>query len=60
MTNSLKESKSLLEVWELKEMAYKEVEKLEIDNALSERLLKSIKTVNELGLSTNKNFKKVI
>ena len=60
MTNNLKESKSLLEVWELKEMAYKEVEKLEIDKAINERLLKSIKTVNELGLSTNKNFKKAI
>jgi hypothetical protein len=47
-----KESKALLEVWEWKETAYKEVENMELKRALKERMDKSIITAEKLNFKT--------
>ena len=47
-----KESKSLEEVWEWKEKAYKEIENLDLRIALKERIRKSIYTSNNLCFKT--------
>jgi len=46
------ESKALTEVWEWKEAAYREVEHLDIREALRIRLYDSIATVKKLGFDT--------
>lgn len=47
-----KESKSMLEVLEWKEEAYREVEHLDLKKALKNRILKSVDTTNKLGFKT--------
>ncbi|MBF0227671.1 MAG: hypothetical protein HQK76_19660 [Desulfobacterales bacterium] len=48
------ESKALKEVWELKDKAYKEVEKMDLRDALKERINKSVNTTKNLGFETKK------
>jgi len=49
---SSKESKAQIEVWEWKEIAYKEVENLGLKEALRARLEKSAVTVKKMGINT--------
>jgi len=53
-----KESKSLLEVWEWKEKAFKEVENLELKQALKERIKSSIRTSQKIGFKVLKTAKR--
>jgi predicted XRE-type DNA-binding protein len=53
-----KESKSLLEVWEWKEKAFKEVENLELKQALKERIKNSILTAQRKGFKVIKLVKR--
>ena len=46
------ESKALKEVWELKEKAYREVERMDLRDALKERIKKSSDTAAILGFNT--------
>ena len=47
-----KDSTALLEVYEWKEKAYKEVKDLEIKDALKNRIKKSIETATKLSFKT--------
>jgi len=51
------ESKALKEVWDLKERAFKEVENMNLRDALKERIKKSLNTAQLLGfkIKTMKN-----
>lgn len=46
---TVKESQALLDVWEWKEKAFKEVEKYDITTALDLRLHHSMETAKKLG-----------
>jgi hypothetical protein len=52
------EEKALLEVWEWKEKAFKEVENLELKQALKERLKSSVRTSQKFGFKVHKTAKK--
>lgn len=53
----IKTSKSLMEVWEWKEDAFKEVMNLDIDVAIKKRLETSLKTTKAMGFHLSKPFK---
>jgi hypothetical protein len=48
----IEESKSMREVWEWKESAYRKVAHLDLDAALKKRLEDSIRTARELNFPT--------
>jgi len=48
-----KELKSLQEVWELKEACYDEVKEMPLKDALTKRLVDSLKSAKELGFKLN-------
>ena len=50
----IKASRSLVEVWEWKEDAFKEVMNLDIDTAIKKRLETSLKTSKEMGFYLHK------
>jgi len=50
----IKTSKVLKETWELKEKAYKEVEKLKLKDAIKTRIKKSLETAKSLGFLSDK------
>ncbi len=50
------DSKALQEVWEWKELAYKEVEHLSIAEALTKRLADSLHTVCQLGFPVSEKL----
>jgi len=47
-----KESKALLEVWEWKDKAFKEVENMELRKALKERIKRSMMLLKKHGFKT--------
>lgn len=49
-----KESKSLQEVWDMKQACYEEVKNLPIKDALKKRLSDSLKCTKELGFKLSK------
>ena len=52
-------SKSLIEVWYLKEEAYKEVKYMAIELAIRKRIENSISTAKEMGFEFSKASQKV-
>ncbi|NUM37062.1 MAG: hypothetical protein HUU50_21175 [Candidatus Brocadiae bacterium] len=54
--NNIKESKSLLDVYEWKESAYQEVANLPLDEALEKRIEDSMKMAKKLGFSIKKSM----
>jgi hypothetical protein len=50
----IKISKALKETWDLKEKAYKEVEKLILKDAIKNRINKSLETAKSLGFLSEK------
>ena len=52
-------SKSMQEVWEIKEACYEEVKDLKLKDALKKRLRDSMDKARELGFEIMKNDKKV-
>jgi hypothetical protein len=64
----IKDAKALREVWEWKEKAYREVEGLELDEALKRRIQDSLETSRKLnitfdttreGVPTKRHYRKV-
>ena len=53
----IKTSRSLMEVWEWKDDAYKEVMNLDIDVAIKKRLETSLETTKAMGFHLSKPFK---
>lgn len=53
----IKASRSLMDVWEWKDDAYKEVMNLDIDIAIKKRLETSLKTTKALGFHLSKPSK---
>ncbi|MBI4723318.1 MAG: hypothetical protein HY769_10075 [Candidatus Stahlbacteria bacterium] len=49
-----KVSKSLLEVWEWKDLAYKEVETLPIEEAIKKRISDSLKATKIMGFTLHR------